>query len=445
MLETFSNRFYKELDDSVPVSDMAETDMIVCFELPCHARQSRSWTPDPDPTKVPLILPVFLCKEPSSRSSIHRSSNGFAPPFVVVLDDEQIRDSDRVYAVVVEKLERWTYNSRDLYRWEEDVALPPAAQIHESITEIKENGEIITVNEQIPEESDIVDQKLALVTEEEPSDSSRVLRRLGPKPDLFTMQIQSGHNRYGTGNSFSNQRWERWDARSSEATPGERPALLFEGDALFCDWDENCRSYFFGEDNRYELARWTEKCWDEYIHPEFRESQDVHTARKKRGITLHDCLAEFTKEEQLGEEDLWYCPRCKKHQQATKRFELWTVPDFLVVHLKRFSNSRILRDKIDAFVDFPIEGLDLEPYCGEREVARRLLDESEENRELGLSSVHESQVYDLYAVDEHLGGLGGGHYRAYAKNHESGKWYHFDDSFVNEAEASDAVVSGNAY
>ncbi|EEB88127.1 hypothetical protein MPER_14214, partial [Moniliophthora perniciosa FA553] len=45
--------------------------------------------------------------------------------------------------------------------------------------------------------------------------------------------------------------------------------------------------------------------------------------------------------------------------QATKRFDLWKVPDILVVHLKRFSNSRMLRDKIDVFVDFPIEDLDL--------------------------------------------------------------------------------------
>lgn len=50
-------------------------------------------------------------------------------------------------------------------------------------------------------------------------------------------------------------------------------------------------------------------------------------------------------------------------------------------------------------------------------------------------------IYDLFAVDEHLGGLGGGHYRAYAQNHVSGDWYHFDDSYVTRAEPHAAVVS----
>jgi ubiquitin C-terminal hydrolase len=30
-------------------------------------------------------------------------------------------------------------------------------------------------------------------------------------------------------------------------------------------------------------------------------------------------------------------------------------------------------------------------------------------------------IYDLYAISNHYGGLGGGHYTAYAKN--SSKWY----------------------
>ena len=33
--------------------------------------------------------------------------------------------------------------------------------------------------------------------------------------------------------------------------------------------------------------------------------------------------------------------------------------------------------------------------------------------------------YDLYAVSNHYGGLGGGHYTAYAKN--GNKWFEFND------------------
>ncbi len=60
-------------------------------------------------------------------------------------------------------------------------------------------------------------------------------------------------------------------------------------------------------------------------------------------------------QEQLGADDAWYCPACKKHQQATKKFDLWTLPEVLVIHLKRFSYNRYWRDKIDTLIDFPIE------------------------------------------------------------------------------------------
>ena len=40
----------------------------------------------------------------------------------------------------------------------------------------------------------------------------------------------------------------------------------------------------------------------------------------------------------------------------------------------------------------------------------------------------DSALYELYAVSNHSGGLGGGHYTAYAKNFDNHKWYMFNDS-----------------
>ena len=113
----------------------------------------------------------------------------------------------------------------------------------------------------------------------------------------------------------------------------------------------------------------------------------------------------------------------------------------LVVHLKRFSSSRMLRDKIDVFVDFPTEGLDLTNMVMERQVAKRLAAAGEDIEALGLTDVEEPLLYDLYAVDEHLGGLGGGHYRAFGYNEGDDKWHHFDDSYVTPSQARAAVVS----
>ncbi|KAJ2356222.1 hypothetical protein GGF43_002208 [Coemansia sp. RSA 2618] len=147
--------------------------------------------------------------------------------------------------------------------------------------------------------------------------------------------------------------------------------------------------------------------------------------QRQRNVTLEDCLAEFTRPEQLGEEDPWYCGTCKEHQQATKKFDLWRVPEILVVHLKRFQHSRAWRDKIDVLVDFPLTGLDLTqtvagPSGGEL-------------------------VYDLHSVCNHYGGMGGGHYTAYALNPEDNKWYDFNDSSVSEVHDPDSVKTTAAY
>lgn len=49
-------------------------------------------------------------------------------------------------------------------------------------------------------------------------------------------------------------------------------------------------------------------------------------------------------------------------QQATKKLDLWTLPEVLVVHLKRFASGRLTRDKLDSLVQFPLCGLDLSRY-----------------------------------------------------------------------------------
>ena len=50
-----------------------------------------------------------------------------------------------------------------------------------------------------------------------------------------------------------------------------------------------------------------------------------------------------------------YCPNCEKHQQATKKFDLWSLPEVLIIHLKRFSYNRYWRDKIDTLIEFPVK------------------------------------------------------------------------------------------
>jgi len=41
-------------------------------------------------------------------------------------------------------------------------------------------------------------------------------------------------------------------------------------------------------------------------------------------------------------------------------------------------------------------------------------------------------VYELFSVMVHSGGAYGGHYFAYIKSFEDGKWYNFNDTQVTE-------------
>uniref|UniRef100_A0A8C2KXT7 Ubiquitin carboxyl-terminal hydrolase n=1 Tax=Cyprinus carpio TaxID=7962 RepID=A0A8C2KXT7_CYPCA len=150
----------------------------------------------------------------------------------------------------------------------------------------------------------------------------------------------------------------------------------------------------------------------------------LHAQKKKTTVALRECIELFTTMETLGEHDPWYCPTCKKHQQATKKFDLWSLPRILVVHLKRFSYNRCWRDKLDTVVDFPIRDLNMSEFVCDPKA--------------------DPYVYDLIAVSNHYGGMGGGHYTAYGKNKVDGKWYYFDDSSVSSA-TEDQIVTKAAY
>ena len=84
-------------------------------------------------------------------------------------------------------------------------------------------------------------------------------------------------------------------------------------------------------------------------------------------ISIYHCLEQFTMGEQLDEENAWYCSACKKHVRALKTMKLWSIPDILIIHLKRFTFRRtkrggLVRSKLKDSIDFPVDKLDMETY-----------------------------------------------------------------------------------
>lgn len=62
------------------------------------------------------------------------------------------------------------------------------------------------------------------------------------------------------------------------------------------------------------------------------EHQSVEQSRRAQAepISLDSCLKAFTSEEELGEDELYYCSKCKTHRLATKKLDLWRLPPILV-------------------------------------------------------------------------------------------------------------------
>nr|CAD7404748.1 unnamed protein product [Timema cristinae] len=53
-------------------------------------------------------------------------------------------------------------------------------------------------------------------------------------------------------------------------------------------------------------------------------------------VTLEECFELYTQAEVLGADDAWLCPACNRKQEVVKKLGLWSLPDILVIHLKRF-------------------------------------------------------------------------------------------------------------
>lgn len=188
-------------------------------------------------------------------------------------------------------------------------------------------------------------------------------------------------------------------------------------------------------------------------------------------VSLLDCLDLNFREEKLADDNAWMCPCCQRRQQTVKKLSLWSVPDVLIIHLKRFRQaSTSQRTKLCTPVIFPLHTLDMNPYLVPKARATRMKDRipiremSLDRRWNGSLPAHLNQpwqrpnlrwarlsyadddcnTYDLYAVCNHIGNMQSGHYTAFCKNPIDQQWYSFDDTRVTQISQSD-VVTSDAY
>lgn len=137
--------------------------------------------------------------------------------------------------------------------------------------------------------------------------------------------------------------------------------------------------------------------------------------------TLIDCFDLYHEGEILQDDNAWYNEKTKQKQPVKKQISYWSFPKILVIDVKRFNSNN---KKNQILIDFPLTNLDLSKYM------------------IGYKTG--KCVYDLYGICNHSGSALGGHYTSFIKN-ANGKWYHFNDTIINEVTVLENLISPKAY
>jgi ubiquitin C-terminal hydrolase len=139
-------------------------------------------------------------------------------------------------------------------------------------------------------------------------------------------------------------------------------------------------------------------------------------------ITLEDCIEEMFKVEGID----YKCEKCGNNENNRMDKKLLTKPKTLIIKIKRYAQMGQMLCKINKMIYYP-ESINLNKYfCGVN-----------------------IEDYHLYAIINHIGSLGGGHYYSYVKDYSKekieDKWYLCNDTQVQELKFENVMSSNNAY
>eukprot|EP01060_Flectonema_neradi_P005201 TRINITY_DN13450_c0_g1_i2.p1 TRINITY_DN13450_c0_g1~~TRINITY_DN13450_c0_g1_i2.p1 ORF type:complete len:379 (+),score=56.45 TRINITY_DN13450_c0_g1_i2:888-2024(+) len=134
-------------------------------------------------------------------------------------------------------------------------------------------------------------------------------------------------------------------------------------------------------------------------------------------VTLRQCLQSHCMDEEVYGSNKYECTNCDSLQDATKRIQFAELPEFLIINLKRFSNTGYWSSKTSRTVELPEpdEFLDLGEFC---------------INEIPLPPV---TTYQLHGMVCHRGSFHGGHYVSYIR--KMGRWILCNDDYLAVASA----------
>ncbi|KAI7792214.1 putative ubiquitin carboxyl-terminal hydrolase 15-like, partial [Triplophysa rosa] len=401
--DIYNHRFHRIFATNENLSSIIERDDIYVFEVAVNRQEDTDH----------VVIPVHLREKYKQSGYNHTSTPLFGQPFILTVP--RTLNEDKFYNLLLLRLCRFLHSAAE--EESEETNSTKHHSINGNATNgVSEEGSPSEMETDEPDDESSQDQELPSENENSQSEDS-----VGCDNDLENGAVLENPSK---GQQMASHRkrlftfqFNNMGKTDLNFIKGESRQIRFHEDHmrlsdrcyLSLDWEPDIKRKYFNEAAAEDFDK--------------HESMD-YKPQKKSFFKLKDCIELFTTKEKLGAEDPWYCPTCKQHQQATKKLDLWSLPPILVVHLKRFSYSRYMRDKLDSLVDFPLRDLDMSEFL--------------------INPNAGPCCYDLIAVSNHYGGMGGGHYTAYAKNKDDHKTYNFDDSSVSPA-SEEQIVSKAAY
>ena len=165
--------------------------------------------------------------------------------------------------------------------------------------------------------------------------------------------------------------------------------------------------------NKYKVIIYITKT--EYIQPlnEITSIMSTKDNSNTKVPTLNDSLIHFCLHEKLEKENEYFCPNCKRNVNAYHKSDIFYMPPYLIISIKRFirhylSKTKVQLLKVNDNLNYNIDYIDFDNFVS--------------------GPKNPKNIYTLYAVNQHSGSNEGGHYNTACKNF--GKWYMFDDHAV---------------
>lgn len=180
-----------------------------------------------------------------------------------------------------------------------------------------------------------------------------------------------------------------------------------------------------------------------------REEKLLNVDCQIRGKSdIHEALGSMTEVEIMEGSNQVFCDRCKKNTDTILRTALSTLPNMLILSLKRFDldyntfetvklNSRCAFGEKLNMKQYTLEGLEAMEQA-EKETSTEDMDTGTDESPLDRLP-DEDYEYKLAGVLVHAGVAQGGHYYSFIKDRSPGsgdKWYRFDDEDVTPFDAA---------